>query len=247
MGVLVGVGAGVAASVAVGGPAVASDTSVNIVGVNQGYSPGSVTVDPGDTVTWTNRDPTPAPHNAICDDSCPESFSSGDPGATGTTGHYKFRYSGTYNYKCAVHPNMKGTVTVTGNVHPPAAAAAGGPSSTTASAVATANSGASATAVANSGASASASASSPSTPGAAGSASATAGGDQGKTALPPVGQLSLPQPQVRVQQSSSKGTAWWVLLPSALVLMVAAGACALAWLGPRPLRVRRRAEAEVAG
>jgi plastocyanin len=213
----------------------ASDKSVSILGVNQGYSPGSVTVNPGDTVTWTDRDPTPAPHNAICDESCPEPFSSGNPGATGTIGKYQFRYSGTYNYKCAVHPNMKGTVVVTGNVHPPAGAAAGAasPPSTTAAAASSSGqpSSASASAVANSGASASAVANSPSTP-----ASGSRADGGGKTPLPPVGQLALPEPQVRVHQASSSGTPWWVLIPASLLLVIAAGACAVAWLGPRPLR-----------
>jgi plastocyanin len=227
------------------GPAGASDKAVTIVGVNQGYSPASVTVDPGDTVTWTNRDPTPAPHNAICDEKCPEPFSSGDPGATGTTGKYRFRYSGTYNYNCAVHPNMKGAVVVTGNVHPPAPAPEAGASSPSGASAAASPAGqpaaAGGSAVANSGASAAASASSPSTPGASGS-SADAGTDPGggavKTPLPPVGQLALPQPQVRVRQASSSGTPWWVLVPSSLILVIAAAACVLAWFGPRPLMPR---------
>jgi plastocyanin len=224
-------------------PAGASDKAVSIVGVNQGYSPASVTADPGDTVTWTNRDPTPAPHNAICDEKCPEPFSSGDPGATGTTGRYRFRYSGTYNYNCAVHPNMKGTVVVTGNVHPPASVPAAGPSSPSAASSPASGqpSSASGPAVANSGASAAASASSPSTP-AASASSADAGTDAGagavKTPLPPVAQLALPQPQVRVRQASSSGTPWWVLVPSSLILVIAAAACMLAWFGPRPLLPR---------
>ena len=215
----------------------ASDKSVSILGVNQGFSPGSVTVNPGDTVTWTNRDPTPAPHNAICDESCPESFSSGDPGPTGTTGKYQFRYSGTYNYKCAVHPNMKGTVVVTGDVHPPAAAPAAGSGPAATSSAGASSSGQSA-AGANSGASASAAASSPSTPGGSGSygSSGSASESEGKTPLPPVGQLALPQPVVHVHRASSSGTPWWVLVPSSLLLVIAAGACALAWFGPRPLR-----------
>jgi hypothetical protein len=41
---------------------------------------------------------------------------------------------------------------------------------------------------------------------------------------------------VHVHQASSSGTPWWVLVPAALLLVIAAGACAVAWLGPRPLR-----------
>ena len=227
----------------------AGDTSVSIVGVNQGYAPSSVTVDPGNTVTWTNRDPTAAPHNAICDDGCPEAFSSGPPGATGTTGSYKFRYSGTYTYHCAVHPNMTAKVIVTGNVRAPASAsaAASTPSGSTGSAAASAvqSQPGNASASANTGASASASASSPGTPSASSSASAVNGGDSAAT-LPSVPQLALPAPRIRVHQASSKGTPWWVLLPTSLLLVVAAGACALAWLGPRTHSVQAAADAGAA-
>jgi plastocyanin len=215
----------------------ASDKSVSILGVNQGYSPGSVTVNPGDTVTWTDRDPTPAPHNAICDESCPEPFSSGNPGATGTIGKYQFRYSGTYNYKCAVHPNMKGAVVVTGDVHPPAGAVAGGPATTAASAGAASGAATPGPAPAVAGSPGSGSPSAIGSPSSApASDGATGAADVAKTPLPPVGQLALPEPQVRVHQASSGGTPGWVLVPASLVLVIAAGACALAWLGPRPLR-----------
>jgi len=229
---------GIAGALAMGAPAArASDKSVSIVGVNQGYSPGSVTVNPGDTVTWTDRDPTPAPHNAICDESCPEPFSSGNPGATGTTGKYQFRYSGTYQYNCAVHPNMKGTVVVTGDVHPPAGAPAGGTASTAPATAAAsgATSPASASTGGAGGASPSAAGSSPSAPAAAADSGAAAT-DAPKSPLPPVGQLALPEPQVRVHQASSSGTPWWVLVPSSVLLVIATAACALAWFGPRPLR-----------
>ncbi|MBV9284993.1 MAG: cupredoxin domain-containing protein [Acidimicrobiia bacterium] len=237
---VVAVAAGLGARVAS-----ASDKSVSILGVNQGFSPASVTVNPGDTVTWTDRDPTPAPHNAICDESCPEPFSSGDPGATGTTGRYQFRYSGTYNYNCAVHPNMKGTVVVTGDVHPPAGTSGGGPASTAAGGAAAAGQpSATPTSAAGSGRAGSASVGSAPSASAGDSSdaagSSVAGADAAKTPLPPVGLLTLPQPQVRVHQVSSGGTPGWVLVPAALVLVIAAAACALAWLGPRPLRLRVR-------
>jgi hypothetical protein len=48
--------------------------------------------------------------------------------------------------------------------------------------------------------------------------------------------LALPEPQVRVRQAAANGTPWWVLVPASLVLLVAAVACGVAWLGPRPLR-----------
>jgi len=78
------------------------------------FNSGALTVKTGTTVWWINMDSPgggdPEIHNVV--------FSSG------TTGHssdlnqydsysYTFTTPGTYNYFCAYHPGMKGTVTVT--------------------------------------------------------------------------------------------------------------------------------------
>ena len=90
---------------------------------NECYLPPSITVHPGDTVTWSN------------DDTAAHTVTSGDPadadsvGAVfdssliiaGSTFSYKFDTLGDYPYFCIVHPWMKGNVlnTVGGGVEIP--------------------------------------------------------------------------------------------------------------------------------
>jgi plastocyanin len=87
------------------------DTSVSIV--DFGFDPGSVTIDAGSTVTWTNTGN--ATHTVTSDDGA---FDSGNL-ASGDSYSFTFDTPGTYNYHCAIHPNMTGTIVVN------AAAAAG--------------------------------------------------------------------------------------------------------------------------
>ena len=77
---------------------------------NYAYNPASLTVSVGDTVTWTNEDT--APHTVTVSDG-PEKFNSPTL-QQGQTWSYTFTKAGTYSYYCAVHPDMKATVTVTG-------------------------------------------------------------------------------------------------------------------------------------
>jgi plastocyanin len=71
------------------------------------FKPASVTINKGDTVTWTNGDQ--VGHDVTADD-----FNSGDPGGIGNGESYKytFKTAGTFDYVCTVHPGMKGTVIV---------------------------------------------------------------------------------------------------------------------------------------
>ena len=69
------------------------------------YSPATVTIKKGDTVTWRfQRDA--APHNV--------KGSGGISSRTMRTGTYRKRFtrSGTFRYVCTLHRNMKGTVRV---------------------------------------------------------------------------------------------------------------------------------------
>jgi plastocyanin len=93
------------------GFALAADQSVAIA--NFAYSPSTVTVSVGDSVTWTNNDE--APHTATADD---DSWDTGTLAQNGT-GAVTFDTAGEYSYHCDIHPNMTGTVVVE-------AAAAGG-------------------------------------------------------------------------------------------------------------------------
>jgi LPXTG-motif cell wall-anchored protein len=70
------------------------------------FAPASVTIDVGDTVTWTNEGPTP--HSATADD---RSFDTGIFEA-GESRSHTFDEAGTFAYFCTPHPNMRGTVTV---------------------------------------------------------------------------------------------------------------------------------------
>ena len=64
---------------------------------NFAFDPADVEVAAGTTVTWTNDD----------------SFESEDM-SQGDTFDHTFDAAGTFDYICAIHPSMKGTVTVTG-------------------------------------------------------------------------------------------------------------------------------------
>jgi plastocyanin len=70
------------------------------------FNPADITATAGQTITFTNNDS--APHTAtLDDDSC------GTPNiAQGASNGLTFSTAGTYPFHCAVHPNMKGTITV---------------------------------------------------------------------------------------------------------------------------------------
>ncbi len=82
----------------------AADTGVTISDFQ--FAPASVTIDVGDTVTWTNDGPTP--HSATADDG---SFDTGIFEA-GQSRSETFDQAGTFAYFCTPHPNMRGTITV---------------------------------------------------------------------------------------------------------------------------------------
>jgi plastocyanin len=73
---------------------------------NFSFTPASITVTAGTTVTWTNRDD--IPHTVVSDDKVfkskvldtDEKFS------------YTFSKPGTYPYFCSVHPKMTGKIVV---------------------------------------------------------------------------------------------------------------------------------------
>jgi LPXTG-motif cell wall-anchored protein len=70
------------------------------------FSPGSITINQGDTVTWVNNGPTP--HSATANNG---SFNTGILKA-GQSASHTFAQAGTYSYFCQPHPFMKGTVVV---------------------------------------------------------------------------------------------------------------------------------------
>ena len=69
---------------------------------------GAVSAKVGDVVTWTNSDS--APHAVALDDgSC---SMSDNIAASGGTRSLKFNVAGSFPFHCSVHPNMKGTITI---------------------------------------------------------------------------------------------------------------------------------------
>jgi len=98
----VGVVAGLLLSAA---PVLAADESVRIYFFE--FGPKEVTVEVGDTVTWTNQDRDA--HTVTADDG---SFDTGFILGGGQTAELTFEKAGTYPYHCKPHAGMKGTVTV---------------------------------------------------------------------------------------------------------------------------------------
>lgn len=70
------------------------------------FTPGSLTVHVGDSVTWTNNGPTD--HTATASDG---SFNTGTL-KQGQSASHTFTKAGTFAYICAIHPFMKGTIVV---------------------------------------------------------------------------------------------------------------------------------------
>jgi plastocyanin len=71
------------------------------------FQPATIEIDAGASVTWTNEDSVPHTVTARTDD-----FNSGVM-QQGDTYSQTFDELGTYDYFCAIHPSMTGTVTVT--------------------------------------------------------------------------------------------------------------------------------------
>jgi plastocyanin len=78
-------------------------TSISTKGVK--FSPASVKVPVGTTLTWSFDDG-PVPHDVKGD-----GLDSGRPRKSGTFTH-AFTTAGTFAYHCSIHPNMTGQVVV---------------------------------------------------------------------------------------------------------------------------------------
>jgi len=73
------------------------------------FSPASITVKKGTTVTWTNND---AIAHTVTETDGQTGPNSGDL-APGKTYTFTYNTAGTFKYHCSIHPSMTGTVTVT--------------------------------------------------------------------------------------------------------------------------------------
>ena len=73
---------------------------------NFSFGPQTLTVAPGTTVTWTNRDD--IPHTVVNTEGAFKSKAVD----TEERFSYKFDKPGTYSYFCSIHPKMTGKVVV---------------------------------------------------------------------------------------------------------------------------------------
>lgn len=84
-----------------------SSQTYNVDIANFAFSPATLTISKGDTVTWTNKDSTA---HTVTTDSGNE-LDSGSL-SNGKTYSHTFDSTGTYNYHCQFHPMMKASIIV---------------------------------------------------------------------------------------------------------------------------------------
>lgn len=88
-------------------PSPSSDQTTGAVTIqNFAFSPASLTIKKGETVTWTNKDS--APHQIASDNG---KFQ-GPQMSNGQTYSFTFNETGTFPYHCVIHPMMKAAITV---------------------------------------------------------------------------------------------------------------------------------------
>lgn len=85
-------------------PPAAAGSTVGIKSFS--FTPASITIAVGDSITWTNNDS--AGHTVTADDG---SFDSGRL-SNGASFTQAFATAGTFTYHCAIHSSMKATVVV---------------------------------------------------------------------------------------------------------------------------------------
>jgi plastocyanin len=94
------------AALGLGAAAPAPDAAITID--NFAFTPAEITVAPGTTVTWTNRDD--IPHTVVSADA-PRLFKS-DPMDTDEHFTTRFDHAGRFAYFCSLHAHMQGVVIV---------------------------------------------------------------------------------------------------------------------------------------
>ena len=92
---------------------VARQGSASVSIVDFAFSPSSVQVSVGGTVTWTNNGA--EPHDATSSDGSFAGTGTLDSGASGSA---TFSQPGTFSYFCSIHPDMTGSVTVLASDEP---------------------------------------------------------------------------------------------------------------------------------
>jgi plastocyanin len=88
------------------GTSITPGATADITIENFAFSPDTITVAVGSTVTWTNKDSTT--HTVT---SLTGVFDSGEM-SHGSNFSHTFNQKGTFEYRCGIHTSMRGTVTV---------------------------------------------------------------------------------------------------------------------------------------
>ena len=88
-------------------PVAPARATVQVAIQNFAFSPQMITIAPGTTVTWTQKDT--APHTVTSDTGA---WTASATLSTGQSFSYSFTKTGTYPYHCAVHPTMIASVIV---------------------------------------------------------------------------------------------------------------------------------------
>ena len=87
-------------------PAAAVEGGAKVSIANFAFTPGEITIAPGENVTWTNDDG--APHGLEYHDGAKGT----DLLLPGASFSRRFDRPGTYDYNCSIHPYMTGRVVV---------------------------------------------------------------------------------------------------------------------------------------
>jgi plastocyanin len=90
-----------------GGGGGGGGTGNQVAIANFAFSPNSLTITKGTTVTWKNNDS--VTHTATADSG---SFDTGNIASGATSGGVTFNTSGTFTYHCNIHTYMHGTIIV---------------------------------------------------------------------------------------------------------------------------------------
>lgn len=91
-------------------PSSDQSAGANVEIVNFEFTPSTITVKKGTTVTWTNKD---QDEHTVTPDQESADFQGSGMLDQGETYSFTFMKAGTYTYHCQPHPQMQGRVVVT--------------------------------------------------------------------------------------------------------------------------------------